>query len=37
MSEVIRKACNQNEAYDLLDWGVRTVKAVPGCMLSDGR
>ncbi|MBU1213387.1 MAG: SET domain-containing protein-lysine N-methyltransferase [Alphaproteobacteria bacterium] len=37
MSEATRKACNQNASSDLLDWGVRSQKAVPGSSPGRGR
>lgn len=37
MNEFVKKASNQNENCVLLDWGVRTVKAVPGISAGRGR
>ncbi len=36
MIDLINKAGNQNDAHQLLDWGVRTVKAVPGSSPEHG-
>lgn len=37
MSNLPPKPSNENDAFDLLDWGVRTVKAVPGTSPGRGR